>query len=210
MFGYPAITCTQPYAWSGLFNIGGFIGPNPSPALVDSFSSEKHVTTMTPKAFLFNDSADFGVPYQNCVLYHDSCLKKKVSVTYLHVHNCNPSHGFGMSCGNWADTVAAWMTKQGIFTATSTVRPPAASYQAPSFDNRISVTMERGRLSILFPDVGDYRVKLQSINGRLIFNGSSTGRKTFVVPTHLSNSCVAVLDVWGENGMVNKKRLIFN
>ena len=131
VFGYPVITCAQPYAWSGLFSNGGFIGPNPSPALVDSFSSERRITTRTPKAFIVFDSADFGVAYQNSVIYHDSCLKKQVSATLHPVQNCNPSHGFGMSCGNWADSAAAWMTKQGIFTPATTVRPDVADGVTP-------------------------------------------------------------------------------
>ena len=213
VFGYPVITCTQPYAYSGLFQNGNFIGPNPSPALVDSFSSEKHVTLTTPKVFLVHDSLDPYVPCQNSRMYRDSCLKKNVSASIQIVHNCG--HGFGMdisgtSCGNWADSAAAWMTKQGIFVSASTVRPPAVSYQAPSFDNRIGVTMERGRLLIQFPVVGDYRVNLQSINGRLIFSGFSEDRKTFVIPLHLSNGCMAVLDVRGKSGLEYQKCLIGN
>jgi acetyl esterase/lipase len=209
VLGYPVITCTLPYAWGGLRDNGNFIGPNPSAALVDSFSSEKQISTKTPMAYLFNDTTDWAVPYQNCILYRDSCLKKNVPVTYLRVRGCYNSHGFGMSCGNWADSAAAWMNKQGIFTPTSTVRFTKA-VPAPSCDKGVSVTMERGRLSISFQVAGDYNIKLQSINGRMIFNGSSTNRKTFVVPARLSNSCVAVLDVRGKNGLVYKKRLIFN
>jgi acetyl esterase/lipase len=143
VFGYTVITCTQPYAWSGLFQDGNFIGPNPSPALVDSFSSEKHITTRTPKAFLFYDEGDWGVAYQNSVMYHDSCLKKQVSATSLRLYNCNPAHGFGMSCSNWADSAAAWMTKQGIFTATSTVRHDVADGVTPFMprgDFKLSIT----------------------------------------------------------------------
>lgn len=206
---YPVITCTQPNAWYGLFNNGGFIGPNPSPALVDSFSSERKITTGTPKAFLVYDEADWGVSYKNSIMYRDSCLKKQVSTTSLRVYNCNPAHGFGMSCGNWADSAAAWMTRQGIFSPTSTTRfTPAVS--EPSCDDSVSVTMERDRLSIFFHVAGDYRVRLQLINGRLIFNGSSVDQKTFVLPIHLSNSCVAVLHVSGKDGLVYKKCLIFN
>jgi len=140
---YPAITCTQPNAWYGLFNNGGFIGPNPSPALVDSFSSEKQITTKTPKAFLVHDEGDWGVSYKNSVMYRDSCLKKNVSAALLTVHNCNPAHGFGMSCGNWADSAAAWMAKQEIFTPTSTVRPDVADGFKPFMlrvDFKLSIT----------------------------------------------------------------------
>ena len=118
---YPVITVTLPYAWSGLRSPGNFIGPSPSAALVDSFSSERQITRQTPKAFLVHDYADGAVPYQNTILYRDSCLRKMVPAVFLRVYNCNPSHGFGLACGHWADSVATWMSRQGIFTPVTGV-----------------------------------------------------------------------------------------
>ena len=159
---YPVITCTQPYAWSGLFSDGNFIGSNPSAELVDSFSNEKHISNKTPMAFLCNDTTDWAVPYQNCILYRDSCIQKKVPVTYLRVQGCFYSHGFGMCGGNWADSAAVWMEKQGIFTPTP--HPPRSAFtriEAEEYDDQSGIKTEscdEGGYDIGYIENGDYAV----------------------------------------------------
>src|SRR5437660_1238323 len=64
---YPVITMTTPYTHMG--SRINLLGDNPAPALIDKFSNEKQVTSLTPPTFIFHTAEDKAVPLENALSF---------------------------------------------------------------------------------------------------------------------------------------------
>jgi acetyl esterase/lipase len=109
---YPVITTVPEYTHPGSFE--NLLGQAPSQSLPDSLSAEKQVTENTVPCFLVHGINDEAVPVENSRMYHDSCVSHNVPVKLYEIDLDCGYHGFGLGCGNWADTSMAWMKDMGL------------------------------------------------------------------------------------------------
>ncbi|GCE13776.1 alpha/beta hydrolase [Tengunoibacter tsumagoiensis] len=78
---------------------------HPAPELFDELSTNRHVTSQTPPAFLVHTTNDRGVVVENSDLYAESL--KAAGVPYEYVRGDFGDHGFGLddhwtvSCHDW-------------------------------------------------------------------------------------------------------------
>jgi len=95
------------------------LGEKPSKELIEKYSSEKHVTTKTPPAFIVVAENDKVVPPINSILFFNALQEKKVSAS-LHVFP-QGGHGIGMQ-GNpgstklWRELCEMWMIEMGFIS----------------------------------------------------------------------------------------------
>ncbi|MBX3239114.1 MAG: alpha/beta hydrolase [Chitinophagaceae bacterium] len=68
------------------------LGKNPSPQLIEKFSSDLQVTKETPPALLIHSSNDKGVPVYNSINYY-SALQKNGVLAEMHIYPVG-DHGF--------------------------------------------------------------------------------------------------------------------
>jgi len=109
--------------WTYQPGVPNFLGSNPSQALIDSFSMEKHITAKTPPTFLAHDYDDGLVTYLNSIMYRDSCIAHGIGVKFLRVYNCG--HGITTNgCPGWADTALLWLNANRFNVVDKT--PPGA------------------------------------------------------------------------------------
>lgn len=93
---YPVITMEE--SFTNMLSRDALLGKNPSQALVDQYSCEKHVTEDTPPAFIFLCSDDPDVMPLNSLRYYEQLINHKVSAT-MHIYPTG-GHGFG-----WKDSM---------------------------------------------------------------------------------------------------------
>ncbi|MCH2107391.1 MAG: alpha/beta hydrolase [Planctomycetes bacterium] len=111
---YPVVTMKGKFSHSGSGK--RLLGESPSDELIKRFSSEQHVTSKTPRAFLVH-AADDWVPVANSRIYAAALEEAKVPYE-LHVFS-KGGHGFGMrkpneSVGKWPLLLEAWMQAEGF------------------------------------------------------------------------------------------------
>ncbi len=107
---YPVITMGE-MAHSG--SKANLVGKNPSPVLLESLSTEKAVTKLTPPTFLLSTSDD-GVDCRNSLLFATACKENKVPVS-LHMFE-KGGHGYGLhgkgSLAEWPDLLDKWLAER--------------------------------------------------------------------------------------------------
>lgn len=106
---YPVVSLLPGVTHSGSGK--NLLGKNPSEELIRRFSSELHVTSKTPRAFLVH-AADDWVSVANSRLYAAALERAKVPFE-LHVFS-KGGHGYGMRkpelpVGQWPSLLEAWM-----------------------------------------------------------------------------------------------------
>jgi len=106
---YPVVSLLPGVTHSGSGK--NLLGKNPSEELIHRFSSELHVTSKTPRAFLVH-AADDWVSVANSRLYAAALERAKVPFE-LHVFS-KGGHGYGMRkpelpVGQWPSLLEAWM-----------------------------------------------------------------------------------------------------
>ncbi len=106
---YPVISMDEKIAHKGSRN--RLLGINPSSELVDKFSNEKQVDSLTPCAFLVHATNDNGVPVENTLAYYLALKNSKISAE-LHIYQ-DGKHGFGLgntgTSQNWTKHCEAWL-----------------------------------------------------------------------------------------------------
>ncbi|MBN9319441.1 MAG: alpha/beta hydrolase [Caulobacterales bacterium] len=114
---YPVITM-GPGAHEGSRDL--LLGPNATPALVDAYSIERHITSDTPPTFIALAADDTTVPpVQNGIAYYTALLAAKVPAE-LHVFEAG-GHGFGLAktigrpTAAWPDLLLRWGAARGYF-----------------------------------------------------------------------------------------------
>jgi len=103
---YPVITMGAKGHAGSTINL---LGANPTQAARDSVSSELHVATNTPPAFLAHAVTDALVPVDNSRLFVAALKAKGVPVSYCEL----PKGSHGLGCGkgeDWAAWQAACLT----------------------------------------------------------------------------------------------------
>ena len=69
------------------------IGKNPSKALIDYYSNEKHVNAESPRAFIALSDDDRAVPVENSLRYYKALHRYQIPVS-LHIYPTG-GHGWG-------------------------------------------------------------------------------------------------------------------
>jgi acetyl esterase/lipase len=87
----------------------GFLGPNPSPQLIDQFSNEKQVTKDTPPCFIWSTGDDNVVPVTNSLGFAAALSAAKVPYE-LHIYPHGP-HGLGLGGAPTSDALLPWTTE---------------------------------------------------------------------------------------------------
>ena len=114
MLIYPVITMKDPYAHAG--SRRNLLGPNPSPELVEHYSTDLQVTKNTPPAFLLTTFEDGTVPAENSIGFFEALHRAGVPAE-LHAYEKGP-HGFGLRPGygpvsEWPKLLEQWLRLHG-------------------------------------------------------------------------------------------------
>jgi len=106
---YPVISMDEKIAHQGSRN--RLLGTNPSIALIEKFSNEKQIDSLTSPAFLVHASDDQGVPVENSLAYYLALKKNKISAE-LHLYQ-DGKHGFGLgkigTSQYWTQQCELWL-----------------------------------------------------------------------------------------------------
>ncbi|WP_116002672.1 alpha/beta hydrolase [Consotaella salsifontis] len=117
ILGYPVVSMDADV--THLESRTNLIGKDPSPALIEEYSPDKHVTGDTPKTFIVLADDDPAVPPENSIRLF-SALRKAGVAAEMHVF-MEGGHGFGivraagLPAGEyWPALCTAWMQRIGI------------------------------------------------------------------------------------------------
>jgi acetyl esterase/lipase len=113
---YPVITMGESTHQGSKNNL---LGKNPSPELVELFSSEKQVTARTPPTFLAHALDDKPVPPANSKAFYEALQARKIPSRYLEL----PSGGHGLN-GYKGPMWDAWQTQSLAWLAELKFVPP--------------------------------------------------------------------------------------
>ncbi len=103
---YPVITSHGEFSHRG--STANLAGNNPSPALLDEVSCERHVTQNTPPCFIWHTAEDRGVPVENSLMFA-SALRKHGVPFELHIY-AKGGHGLGLKAPfAWAQDCLRWL-----------------------------------------------------------------------------------------------------
>lgn len=106
---YPVISMNEQITHKGSRN--RLLGTNPSKALIQKFSNEKHIDSSTPPAFLVHASNDKGVPIENSLAYYLALKNNNISAE-LHMYQ-DGKHGFGLGIKGtnqyWTQQCESWL-----------------------------------------------------------------------------------------------------
>jgi acetyl esterase/lipase len=110
VLGYPVVSMTE--AWTHAGSRTALLGEHPDPALAQSLSGERAVTSTTPPTFLFQTNEDKTVPAENATYYYLALRRANVPAE-LHVFEHGP-HGVGLANDNpalseWSKLLANWL-----------------------------------------------------------------------------------------------------
>lgn len=108
---YPVISTTSSYMHQG--SRDNLIGLNPTRELVNFYSSELHISTNTPPAFLVHSSDDLVVPSMNSILLYEALQEKEI-YSEMHIYPSG-GHGYGLAVGQghiegWPDRLDEWLS----------------------------------------------------------------------------------------------------
>ena len=114
MLIYPVITMKDPYAHAG--SRRNLLGANPSPELIEHYSTDTQVTKNTPPAFLLTTFEDGTVPAENSIGFFEALHRAGVPAE-LHAYEKGP-HGFGLRPGHgptsdWPKLGEQWLRLHG-------------------------------------------------------------------------------------------------
>ena len=103
---YPVISMDEKITHKG--SRDRLLGSSPSEALIEKYSNEKQIDSLTPPTFMVHAIDDKSVPVENSINYF-LALKKNSVPSEIHLYQ-NGKHGFGL--GREGTTSKYW-TKQG-------------------------------------------------------------------------------------------------
>lgn len=113
---YPVISLKQGMTHGG--SRKNLLGDSPDQALIDHFSNETQVNSLTPPAFLVHSIDDGAVPCENSIEYSLALKKNNVPVE-LHLYQ-QGGHGYGLAPANkgtehtWPDACITWLKSNGF------------------------------------------------------------------------------------------------
>ncbi len=92
------------------------IGKQPSPELLNLYSTDKHVTAATPPTFMVHAADDDVIPVKNTLSFFDALLKVNVKAE-MHILQSG-GHGFALadanSKDNWFRMFKSWLAENGF------------------------------------------------------------------------------------------------
>lgn len=92
------------------------IGQQPSPEQQHLYSTDKHVTTATPPAFMVHAADDDVIPVKNTLYFFNALLQAQVKAE-MHILQSG-GHGFALtdlnSRDNWFRLFKSWLTENGF------------------------------------------------------------------------------------------------
>lgn len=117
ILGYPVISFEQLPRDSGWPNV--FLGPHPSPHLIEELSTNLHVTAHTPPTFIYATTDDNLVPVEQSILFYSALHAAGVSVE-MHLFAHGP-HGTGLGSSNpsldlWPQLLENWLRARGLLS----------------------------------------------------------------------------------------------
>lgn len=89
---YPVISMDNSITHKG--SKTNLLGSNPTKALIEKFSIEKQVNSLTPKTFLVHATDDKSVPVENSMNYYLALKDNNIAVE-MHIYE-KGGHGFGL------------------------------------------------------------------------------------------------------------------
>ncbi len=108
---YPVITALGPHAHAG--SMRNLAGANPSPALLDELSCEKHVSASTPPCFLWHTGEDAGVHLENSLLFA-AALRAHGVPFEIHIY-AKGRHGLGLAAPfDWGSECVRWINEVAV------------------------------------------------------------------------------------------------
>jgi acetyl esterase/lipase len=113
----PVITMTLEFGHNN--SRKSLLGDNPSQDLINYFSSEKHVSSKTPPAFLYHADGDHGVSAENSRLFAAALQKAKVP---YELHICDKAKDKACTIQNdstnyvWKPLLERWLYARGFLT----------------------------------------------------------------------------------------------
>lgn len=119
---YPVITMQDPHVHQG--SRANLLGPNPSPELIKSLSSELQVTPQTPPCFVWATVEDGTVDVENSMEFAAALRRNKVPFD-LHIYQ-RGGHGIGLGDDSqpftnahpWTKDLLYWLNGQKFLTQT--------------------------------------------------------------------------------------------
>lgn len=92
------------------------IGKQPSPELLNFYSTDKHVTAATPPTFMAHAADDDVIPVKNTLSFFNALLQANVKAE-MHILQSG-GHGFALSDlnsrDNWFRMFKSWLTENGF------------------------------------------------------------------------------------------------
>ncbi|APZ46064.1 beta-galactosidase [Polaribacter reichenbachii] len=111
---YPVISMEKGITHQGSKN--KLLGNNPSKALIEKYSNEKHITKETPPTFLVHATNDKSVLVENSIQYYLKLKENNVSAE-MHLYQ-DGGHGFGLgkkgTHTNWPNEVENWLREKSL------------------------------------------------------------------------------------------------
>jgi acetyl esterase/lipase len=117
--GYPVISFEALPSKPGTGLSGPFLGANPSAALLEDLSADRHVTVRTPPTFIYATTEDALVPVDQSILFYRALHAAGVPVElHLFAHG---AHGSGLGSGDsaldlWPAALENWLRAQNLLS----------------------------------------------------------------------------------------------
>ena len=102
---YPVISMDEKITHKGSRN--KLLGKSPSAALIEKYSNEKQIDSLTPPTYIVHAMDDKSVPFENSIHYF-LALKEKSVPSEIHLYQ-NGKHGFGL--GSEGTTSKYWTSQ---------------------------------------------------------------------------------------------------
>ena len=122
MLGYPVISFSDAIVHAGSRQM--LLGASPSPAQIQNFSTELHVTPQTPPTFIVHAADDKGVVVANSLRFFEALQAAGVP-SELIVYP-EGGHGFGLNNkttpDRWIERLRDWMVSQGYLRQDEVTR----------------------------------------------------------------------------------------
>lgn len=111
MLLYPVISMLDGVTHQGSKN--NLLGKNPSKALIEQFSNELQVKSLTPPTILIHSADDKAVPVENSIRMYQSLIKNNIDATMHLFPKGGHGYAFGISrkdAPDWAPLAKNWLT----------------------------------------------------------------------------------------------------
>lgn len=121
MLIYPVISMKKEVTHQG--SRDNLLGKTPSDSLINKFSVNEQINSLTPETFMVHASDDTSVPVENSILYYQALIKHKVPAE-LHLYE-KGGHGFGLGVKEtsqfWTNQAENWLRSHHYINELKTI-----------------------------------------------------------------------------------------